>query len=101
MTSYFAIIPAAFATTHPALTVFSVMGLATPASAILAAVTFNALIIVALIPLALKGVGYRPAGATALLGRTPGQCPDPQSGAGPAADRPLTPEAPTPGRSGR
>ncbi|MBF0628932.1 MAG: potassium-transporting ATPase subunit KdpB [Magnetococcales bacterium] len=66
---YFAIIPAAFAATYPDLNVFNVMGLATPASAILAAVIFNALIIIALIPLALKGVAYRPVGADALLRR--------------------------------
>ncbi|MBF0152988.1 MAG: potassium-transporting ATPase subunit KdpB [Magnetococcales bacterium] len=66
---YFAIIPAAFATTYPALNVFNIMGLATPASAILSAVIFNALIIVALIPLALKGVPYRPIGAALLLRR--------------------------------
>ncbi|MBF0109131.1 MAG: potassium-transporting ATPase subunit KdpB [Magnetococcales bacterium] len=64
---YFAIIPAAFATTYPALDIFNIMGLATPASAILSAVIFNALIIVALIPLALRGVAYRPVGAAALL----------------------------------
>ncbi|WP_310446171.1 potassium-transporting ATPase subunit KdpB [Thiobacillus sp.] len=66
---YFAIIPAAFATTYPALDALNVMGLATPASAILSAVIFNALIIVALIPLALKGVKYRPLGAEAILQR--------------------------------
>jgi K+-transporting ATPase ATPase B chain len=66
---YFAIIPAAFATTYPALNALNVMGLATPASAILSAVIFNALIIVALIPLALKGVKYRPLGAGAILQR--------------------------------
>jgi potassium-transporting ATPase ATP-binding subunit len=66
---YFAIIPAAFATTYPALNALNVMGLATPASAILSAVIFNALIIVALIPLALKGVKYRPLGAEAILHR--------------------------------
>jgi K+-transporting ATPase ATPase B chain len=66
---YFAIIPAAFATTYPALNALNVMGLATPSSAILSAVIFNALIIVALIPLALKGVRYRPLGAAALLNR--------------------------------
>ena len=66
---YFAIIPAAFATTYPALGGLNVMGLATPASAILSAVIFNALIIVALIPLALKGVAYRPLGAAAILNR--------------------------------
>jgi K+-transporting ATPase ATPase B chain len=64
---YFAIIPAAFATTYPVLDVLNVMGLATPASAILSAVIFNALIIVALIPLALKGIKYRPVGAATLL----------------------------------
>ncbi len=64
---YFAIIPAAFVTTYPQLGVLNVMGLATPASAILSAVIFNALIIVALIPLALKGVRYRPIGAGPLL----------------------------------
>jgi len=64
---YFAIIPAAFATTYPALNALNVMHLATPGSAILSAVIFNALIIVALIPLALKGVRYRPIGAAALL----------------------------------
>jgi K+-transporting ATPase ATPase B chain len=66
---YFAIIPAAFATTYPALNSLNVMGLATPASAILSAVIFNALVIVALIPLALKGVKYRPLGAEAILQR--------------------------------
>ncbi len=64
---YFAIIPAAFVTTYPALGALNVMHLATPASAILSAVIFNALIIVALIPLALKGVKYRAIGAAALL----------------------------------
>ncbi len=64
---YFAIIPAAFASTYPALNVLNVMHLATPASAILSAVIFNALIIVALIPLALKGIRYRPVGAARLL----------------------------------
>jgi len=66
---YFAIIPAAFASTYPALNTFNLMGLATPASAILSAVIFNALIIVFLIPLALKGVAYRPQGAASLLRR--------------------------------
>ena len=55
---YFAIIPAAFATVHPQR-MLNIMALATPASAILSAVIFNALIIVVLIPLALKGVRYR------------------------------------------
>jgi len=66
---YFAIIPAAFATTYPQLNLLNVMKLATPASAIMSAVIFNALIIVALIPLALKGVAYRPLGAAVLLRR--------------------------------
>ncbi|ALX43276.1 potassium-transporting ATPase subunit B [Burkholderia humptydooensis] len=66
---YFAIIPAAFATTYPQLNALNVMRLATPASAIMSAVIFNALIIVLLIPLALKGVKYRPLGAAALLRR--------------------------------
>ena len=66
---YFAIIPAAFATTYPALNALNVMKLATPQSAILSAVIFNALIIVALIPLALKGVKYRPISAVHLLRR--------------------------------
>jgi potassium-transporting ATPase ATP-binding subunit len=64
---YFAIIPAAFVTTYPQLEGLNVMGLASPASAILSAVIFNALIIVFLIPLALKGVKYRPIGAATLL----------------------------------
>ena len=64
---YFAIIPAAFVSTYPQLGVLNVMHLATPQSAILSAVIFNALIIVALIPLALKGVKYRPIGAERLL----------------------------------
>jgi potassium-transporting ATPase ATP-binding subunit len=66
---YFAIIPAAFATTYPQLRVLDVMHLASPASAILSAVIFNALIIVFLIPLALKGVKYRALGAASLLRR--------------------------------
>jgi len=64
---YFAIIPAAFASTYPVLNKLNVMGLATPDSAILSAVIFNALIIVALIPLALRGVSYRAVGAATLL----------------------------------
>jgi K+-transporting ATPase ATPase B chain len=64
---YFAIIPAAFATTYPQLNALNVMGLATPESAILSAVIFNALVIIALIPLALRGVPYRPVGAARLL----------------------------------
>jgi K+-transporting ATPase ATPase B chain len=66
---YFAIIPAAFAVTYPELNTLNVMQLATPESAILSAVIFNALIIIALVPLALRGVGYRPAPAAELLGR--------------------------------
>jgi K+-transporting ATPase ATPase B chain len=66
---YFAIIPAAFATTYPALDALNLMKLATPRSAILSAVIFNALIIVFLIPLALKGVKYRALSAGALLRR--------------------------------
>jgi len=64
---YFAIIPAAFASTYPALGMLNVMRLATPASAVLSAVVFNAIIIVALIPLALRGIRYRPVGAATLL----------------------------------
>jgi K+-transporting ATPase ATPase B chain len=64
---YFAIIPAAFATTYPALDALNIMRLATPASAILSAVIFNALIIIALIPLALRGVRYRAVAASLLL----------------------------------
>jgi K+-transporting ATPase ATPase B chain len=64
---YFAIIPAAFASTYPVLNQLNVMGLATPSSAILSAVIFNALIIVFLIPLALRGVAYRPVPAASLL----------------------------------
>ena len=66
---YFAIIPAMFAATYPALNALNVMRLHSPQSAILASVIFNALIIVALIPLALRGVRYRPAGAAAILRR--------------------------------
>lgn len=66
---YFAIIPAMFSTTYPVLDRLNVMHLDSPASAILSAVIFNALIIVALIPLALRGVQYRPLGAAALLRR--------------------------------
>jgi K+-transporting ATPase ATPase B chain len=66
---YFAIIPAAFATTYPQLAVLDVMHLASPNSAILSAVIFNAVIIVLLIPLALKGVKYRALGAASLLRR--------------------------------
>jgi K+-transporting ATPase ATPase B chain len=66
---YFAIIPAAFASTYPALNTLNIMHLATPQSAILSAVIFNALIIIALIPLALKGVRSRAVGAGQLLRR--------------------------------
>jgi len=66
---YFAIIPAMFAVTYPALNKLNIMGLHTPQSAILAAVIFNALIIIALVPLALRGVKYRPLSAGALLRR--------------------------------
>jgi K+-transporting ATPase ATPase B chain len=66
---YFAIIPAMFVATYPELVALNVMRLATPQSAILSAVIFNALIIIALIPLALRGVKYRPLGAAAMLRR--------------------------------
>jgi K+-transporting ATPase ATPase B chain len=66
---YFAIIPAAFATTYPALGALNIMGLHSPTSAILSSVIFNALIIIVLIPLALRGVRYRPVGAAQLLWR--------------------------------
>jgi K+-transporting ATPase ATPase B chain len=66
---YFAIIPAAFAVTYPQLGALNIMQLSSPASAILSAVIFNALVIVALIPLALKGVRYRAVGAVSLLRR--------------------------------
>jgi K+-transporting ATPase ATPase B chain len=67
VSKYFAIIPAAFASAYPPLAALNLMRLATPQSAILSAVIFNALIIVALIPLALRGVPYRPVGAAQLL----------------------------------
>ena len=66
---YFAIIPAAFVTTYPQLKTLDIMYLTSPSSAILSAVIFNALIIVVLIPLALKGVRYRAIGAVRLLRR--------------------------------
>jgi K+-transporting ATPase ATPase B chain len=66
---YFAIIPAMFLATYPALEALNIMGLQTPQSAILSAVIFNALIIVALVPLALRGIQYRPLGAAHLLRR--------------------------------
>jgi K+-transporting ATPase ATPase B chain len=64
---YFAIIPAVFATTYPSLSILNVMGLTTPAGAILSAVIFNALIMIILIPLALNGISYKPIGAERLL----------------------------------
>ncbi|HMS57112.1 MAG TPA: HAD-IC family P-type ATPase, partial [Fimbriimonadaceae bacterium] len=64
---YFAILPAAFVSVYPELSRLNVMGLKTPESAILSAVIFNALVIVALIPLALKGIKYRPLGAEQVL----------------------------------
>jgi potassium-transporting ATPase ATP-binding subunit len=67
VSKYFAIIPAAFATTYPALSALNIMHLATPQSAVLSAVIFNALIIMVLVPLALRGVRYRPLGAARLL----------------------------------
>jgi K+-transporting ATPase ATPase B chain len=66
---YFAIIPAMFLAFYPQLQALNIMNLATPQSAILSAIIFNALIIVALIPLALKGVRYRAIGAGPLLRR--------------------------------
>ena len=69
VSKYFAIIPAMFVTTYPQLAALNVMGLASPSSAILSAVVFNAIVIVFLIPLALKGVKYRAIGAAALLRR--------------------------------
>jgi K+-transporting ATPase ATPase B chain len=66
---YFAIIPAMFAVAFPVLNTLNIMGLRTPQSAILSAVIFNALVIVVLIPLALRGVKYRPMSAAALLRR--------------------------------
>ncbi len=67
LAKYFAIVPAAFASTYPQLGALNIMGLSSPDNAILSAVIFNALIIVALIPLALKGVTYRPQNAETLL----------------------------------
>jgi K+-transporting ATPase ATPase B chain len=66
---YFAILPAMFVVVFPQLAVLNVMGLASPESAILSAVIFNALIIIALIPLSLRGVRYRPAAASVMLRR--------------------------------
>jgi K+-transporting ATPase ATPase B chain len=67
VSKYFAIIPAAFAATYPQLNALNIMGLASPQSAIMSAVIFNAIIIILLIPLALRGVPYRPIGASQLL----------------------------------
>ncbi len=69
VSKYFAIIPAMFMTTYPALAKLNIMYLRTPASAVLAAVIFNALIIIALVPLALRGVRYRPQSAAQMLRR--------------------------------
>jgi K+-transporting ATPase ATPase B chain len=69
VSKYFAILPAIFVATYPGLAALNIMRLHTPQSAILSAVIFNALIIVALVPLALRGVAYRPLGAAALLRR--------------------------------
>ncbi|WP_137724267.1 potassium-transporting ATPase subunit KdpB [Prescottella subtropica] len=69
LAKYFAILPALFAGIYPQLGVLNIMHLATPQSAILSAVIFNALVIIGLIPLALRGVRYRPAAASTLLGR--------------------------------
>ena len=69
LAKYFAIIPAMFAPIMPWLAPLNIMGLSSPQSAILSAVIFNAVIIIILIPLALKGVKYRPAGASAILRR--------------------------------
>ncbi|MDT7669399.1 MAG: potassium-transporting ATPase ATP-binding subunit, partial [Pseudonocardiales bacterium] len=66
---YFAIIPAMFASVYPGLNKLNIMGLHSPTSAITSAIIFNALIIIVLIPLALRGVRYRPASASALLRR--------------------------------
>jgi K+-transporting ATPase ATPase B chain len=66
---YFAIIPAMLMVTFPQIAPFNIMKLASPESAILSAVIFNALIIIALVPLALKGIKFRPLGAVAILRR--------------------------------
>src|SRR6185436_8993505 len=67
---YFAIVPAMFVAAYPGLAPLNIMRLASPQSAILSAVIFNAIIIILLIPLALRGVTYRPLGAAALLRRS-------------------------------
>jgi potassium-transporting ATPase ATP-binding subunit len=69
LAKYFAIIPAAFVATYPALGALNVMGLHSPTTAVLSAVIFNAIIIIALIPLALRGLQYRAAPAPVLLRR--------------------------------
>ena len=69
LAKYFAIIPAAFTSTYPALSALNIMNLASPQSAILSAVIFNALVIIALVPLAMRGVTYRPEGAASMLKR--------------------------------
>ena len=69
MAKYFAIVPALFMVSIPQLAALNIMGLHSPESAILSAVIFNAIIIPLLIPLALRGVKYRPIGASALLRR--------------------------------
>jgi potassium-transporting ATPase ATP-binding subunit len=69
ITKYFAILPAMFMPTYPVMRKLNVMGLHSPESAVLSAVIFNALIIVVLIPLALRGVKYKPMSAAALLRR--------------------------------
>jgi K+-transporting ATPase ATPase B chain len=69
---YFAIIPAMFASVYPGLKQLNIMGLHSPTSAITSAIVFNALVIIGLIPLALRGVKYRPANASSLLARNIG-----------------------------
>jgi K+-transporting ATPase ATPase B chain len=69
---YFAIIPALFASVYPGLDTLNIMRLSSPDSAVLSAVVFNALIIVALVPLSLRGVRYRPMGADRMLRRNLG-----------------------------
>ena len=69
MAKYFAILPAMFVAVYPELGALNIMGLSTPQSAILSAVIFNALIIIALVPLALRGVSFRAAPASELLRR--------------------------------
>jgi K+-transporting ATPase ATPase B chain len=69
LAKYFAILPALFSGIYPQLDALNIMRLATPESAIVSAVIFNALVIIGLIPLALKGVRYRPSTASQLLGR--------------------------------